>query len=165
MPRGRQRVVRRNVGTFKEWDGIPGISAAAAAVGTSLGGTLTFLRAQTLLRIRTNIYCSMDATQQIGDTMGITFGLGIFSTDAVTAGAGSVPDPSAEAEYPWIWWHDMFLRSEVAAAQDQWGTSSQFVQVDSKAMRKVKAAAAAAAEIPGIPSHSLNVPTLRRTTL
>jgi len=70
--------------------------------------------------------------------MRISYGIGIASSDAVAAGSGSLPDPGAEPDYPWLWWGETMLQAENAAAEEVFGTSAQIMQIDSKAMRKVK---------------------------
>ena len=70
------------------------------------------------------------------DAADITFGLGLFATDAVNAGAGSLPDPAAEGEFPWLWYGQAIMRSPGAdlAAPG----AMQLLEVDTKAMRKFK---------------------------
>ena len=123
---------------FKQWTSIPGIDLLASTNVTLLGGSLAFLIPATILRCRTNVYAAFDGTQQGSDRLDVTYGLGIVSTDAFAAGAGSVPDPASEPEFPWLWWYSQALRSELASAENVWGVSAQFVEMDTKAMRKVK---------------------------
>ena len=52
------------------------------------------------------------------------------------AGAGSMPDPSAEPEYPWIWFGETMLYSPNANFADP--MINQRLEIDSKAMRKFK---------------------------
>ena len=80
----------------------------------------------------------MDPTKQVADTIGITWGLGIVSTDAATLGATALPDPAGDSDFPWLWWGDMFLRSHNAGHEEAWGLSAQKLEVDTKAMRRVK---------------------------
>ena len=123
---------------FKEWFSIPGLLTQRASDGTEVGGSVSFAAPATLMRFRSGIQASFDETKQAGDEMNIAFGLGIFSTDAVTLGSTALPDPASEPEYPWIWWGEIFLESFVAAAAEAWGFPQQKLMVDSKAMRKVK---------------------------
>ena len=138
MARGRVYTRPAKKIDFKEWVGIPSLSTAQVADTTVLGGSLAFAIPATILRVRGAVQAAMDSTMQIADEMEITWGLGIISSDAFAAGAGSVPDPAGEIEYPWLWWGTMFLRSEIAAGLNNWGTSAQRLEVDTKAMRKVK---------------------------
>ena len=128
-----QKVIDR-----KEWSNTLVSAFSTAVAQTNVGGTLLFLGPATILRCRGFVQASFDATVQVGDRMNIAFGLGVFSSDAVTAGAGSLPDPFAEPEFPWMWWGTMRLSAEVAAGSQSWGTASQRLEVDTKAMRKIK---------------------------
>jgi len=124
---------------YKGWLGIAALDAPSITTATtSKGASLAFTAPATILRCRGYVQANFDATQQIADTMGIAFGLGIVSSDAVAAGAGSLPDPFGDADYPWLWWQSMFLRSEIAAGVHAWGLSAQRIDVDTKAMRRVK---------------------------
>ena len=75
---------------------------------------------------------------QAGDEMRVIFGLGIISTDAFGLGPTAFPDPGGEPEYSWLWWATMHLEAFAATAREQYGTSSQILQVDTKAMRKIR---------------------------
>jgi len=124
---------------YKEWTGMNFSDQTAAADGTLIGaGLISFAVPATILRARGFVQASFDATQQVGDRMRVTWGLGIVSTDAATLGATAVPDPAGEPEYPWLWWGSMLLRSELAAGVNAWGLSAQRLEVDTKAMRRVK---------------------------
>ncbi len=129
--RGSGRVI-----DFKAWGLIPLLSADVSTDGTTQGASLVFTSPGTILRVRGYVQAHFDLTVQVGDEMKITFGLGIVSTDAFDAGA--VPDLGSEADYPWLWWGEIFLRSELAAGPSAWGISAQRVEVDSKAMRRFK---------------------------
>ena len=97
------------------------------------------------MRLLGNLEVSFDPSIALvaNDEVDITVGLGIFSTDAVAVGAGSVPDPAAEPEYPWLLWQVMnlytpFSTSGVAVAQMAYGSASKIWKFDSRVMRKVK---------------------------
>ncbi len=79
----------------------------------------------------------MDETKQVGDIFALVLGLGIVSTDAFNAGSGSLPDPSAEPEYPWLWWDEIRLEAFVAAGEEALGSTHQRIVLDTKAMRKI----------------------------
>ena len=108
------------------------------ASGTSIGGILTFAEPATILRCRGFCQASFDATMQVGDSIDVTWGLGIVSADAAAVGASAVPDPETDPEYPWLWWDSMQLRSNLAAGVNAWGLSAQRIDIDTKAMRWVK---------------------------
>ena len=117
-----------------------GLSTIESAVNaTAIGAnSLGFTQAETILRCRGYVTASMDSTKQAGDEMTCTFGLGIFSSDAFALGATAMPEPSSDAVYPWLWWAQMHLHAEITGGTEAWGLTQQILQVDSKAMRRVK---------------------------
>ncbi len=125
---------------FKEWASLGGLSTEVASDTTALAGGLSFLAPGTILRIvGGGGLFRFDADKQIDDSLTITLGIGIVSTDAFTAGAASMPDPDDEVAYPWLWWTSFTLDSQVAAASDDAGGSLYRVPpIDSKSMRKFK---------------------------
>ncbi len=122
----------------KEWTFLAGQTQDVTADSTFIAqGFLNFAIPGTILRCRGNFLVSMliggltaDDQTQVG------FGLALLSTDAVAAGAGSLPDPLGEPGFPWLWWSDTTvytINADVAEA-----AVSQRVVVDTKAMRKFK---------------------------
>ena len=135
----RRRSSGGRVLDMKQWSDVPRSTASIATATTTLGaGVLAFAEPATILRCRGFFQASLNASQQVGDTIALTIGLGIVSTDAATVGAGSMPDPGGEPEYPWLWWGSMFLRSYLAVGVNAWGISAQRLEIDTKAMRRVK---------------------------
>ena len=127
----------RKIG-FKSWVTIPAAVNNTGSATTILGGSLAFDQAMTILRCRGHVQASMDPTKQVADTIACTFALGVASSDAVAVGAGSLPDPVENADYPWLWWGDMFLRCHKTLGEEAWGLTAQHMVVDTKAMRKMK---------------------------
>jgi len=124
---------------FKAWLGMAATDISVGSAQTNLGSSLAFTAPGTILRCRGYVQAAMDATKQVDDTIGLAFGLCIASTEAVAAGAASVPDPFDEVEYPWLWWGSMFLRSSTTTTEgNAWGTTAQRLEVDTKAMRRFK---------------------------
>jgi len=123
---------------YKAWLAVPALQTDVSGTSTTLSGALNFAAPATVLRCRGFVQASMDETKQAGDILEIVWALGIISTDAFTAGAGSVPDPGSEPEYPWLWWGGMHLEAFVAVGIEQWGSTSQRLEVDTKAMRRIK---------------------------
>ncbi len=123
---------------FKSWSAVPGLSANISADSTFLAsGFLSFLVPATILRVRGAVQAGFRTSGlTIADEASIVFGLGIFSTDAVVAGAGSLPDPSQEPDYPWMWYGEIILMAPVADFTPP--LTVQRLEVDTKAMRKVK---------------------------
>ncbi len=134
-------MARRHTGRvidFKAWLAIPSWSAAVSGTSTTINGILSFTGPGTILRARGFVQASLDATMQVGDEISMAWGLGIVSTDAAVAGATAMPDPGGDADYPWLWWEQMTLRSEETLQGFSWGLTAQRVDVDTKAMRKFK---------------------------
>ena len=134
------RIIRRPGKTidYKQWVSIPLIELISASSQTVQGASIAFAIPATILRCRGQLSVAMDETKQVGDLISIGLGLGIVSSDAFAAGAGSMPDPSGEPEYPWLWWAEFRLESFVAAGEEAWGTTARQVEFDTKSMRKVK---------------------------
>jgi len=125
---------------YKRWDSLLALRQAFATVGTRFAsGSIPFTESATILRCRlTDCLVFLDNTQQAGDQMSVIFGLGIVSTDAFVAGAGSVPDPGGEPEYPWLWWGRYSLEGDVAASSPGLGTNVVRFSADTKAMRRIR---------------------------
>ena len=124
---------------FKQWTSILALGTSVNTDELVQGASLAFGNSATILRIRGAVQASFDSTNTAGDDITLTWALGMVSTDAFAAGLGSMPDPAGEPEYPWLWWGTMFLHSELTVAPPGgWGTLAQRLEVDSKAMRKVK---------------------------
>jgi len=131
---------RSGRGPDYDWLGLDGNQVTFSAPGkTTLSGSFAFLTKQTIMRVRSGGFmCMLDATQQVGDFIEIAVGLCVASTDAVAAGAGSLPDAFADIGYPWLWWTAFHLRSELAAGVNDLGSSVyRSGPIDSKAMRRV----------------------------
>ena len=123
---------------YKQWTSLLSLVRDESTTSTFQGAAINFLEPATILRMRGFVSAAFDETMQVGDEFMVTFGLGIISSDAFAAGAASIPDPASEPEYPWLWWGAMFLQANVAAAQEVWGQTAMRLEVDSKAMRRVK---------------------------
>jgi len=133
LPRGGGKKI-----DFKQWGSITGLIAELSANQTTISGSLAFTVPATILRFRGYVAAMFDESMQAGDQLILTFGLGLFSTDAVALGATAMPEPANEPEFPWIWWKEMRLDAFAAAAVSTYGSTNQRYEVDSRAMRKVK---------------------------
>jgi hypothetical protein len=123
----------------KSWVGLPRSITSLSTNATFLGGVLDFIGPGTLLRFRCNdILMTFNATQQVDDDINLTLGLGIVSTDAAALGATAMPDPLGEPDYPWVWWGNYTLRSQLSSGVNGLGSSVIRIEADSKAMRRVK---------------------------
>ncbi len=132
MARGAKTIDR------KEWTNMLFTSNDIATETTTAGGSVAFAIPGTVLRVRGYVQAMFDESAQVTDRMIVTFGLGLFSTDAVALGATALPEPKDEPEYPWLWWGEMHLQSNATAGPISWGPTAQRLEVDSRAMRKFK---------------------------
>ncbi len=127
----------------KQWDSIAATSQPITAVGTTLGASLAVTAAQTVLRMIGGFRLASTGVATAADNCRITVGIGVVSTDAFTAGSGSVPDPGGEPDYPWLYWKSTHLFypaavSATAGQGDQTGVGSATVLFDIRSMRKMK---------------------------
>ena len=122
---------------FKQWTFIPGGSFDFTAAGTTGGpGSLGFTQPGTILRIRGLVRVAFLVTGiTADDEANVVFGIALVSTDAA-ASSTSLPDPSQEPEYPWLWYGEAIMYSP---NQDFSDPMIQLeLPIDSKAMRKFK---------------------------
>ena len=90
----------------------------------------------TIVRTRGSVLIFLNAVDAAAEGFVGALGLGIVSDEAFAAGAASVPGPLNVPEWPgWIW-HSYF--HILAAANIGEGTVMQRIEIDSKAMRKIK---------------------------
>jgi len=96
---------------------------------------------QTLMRIRGNVSVQLNATA-VGERALVLVGLCIMSGDAFgVAGDSAAPEifgTAASDEINWIWSSGLFI-SSLAEAAIQPDALSMSIDIDSKAMRKMKA--------------------------
>ncbi len=129
---------------LKEWSSviIGGGSANLTANATAIIGNFAAVTvAQTILRARGEVFVSIGAALTALDEARVGFGLGIVSEDAASVGAGSMPDPIGDPEYPWLWWHVHHFFSPFATdgtGTDDFGVGVVRIPVDTKAQRKLK---------------------------
>ncbi len=120
----------------RAWNAIPAIFLDFTADATVLGGSLAFNAPTTVVRMIGEYHLTPTAAPTATDECILAVGIGIVSSDAFAAGAGSVPDPSGESEYPWLYWasHPFFF-----AGTGTTGAGFNFRhRFDIKSMRKVK---------------------------
>ena len=122
---------------IKEWGAIPLSNQALTGDGTTLGGSLAFVAAATIMRCLGEYVITPTSTPTGGDAVAIAIGLGIASTDAVTAGAGSLPDPSGEGDFPWLYWkrHAFFMADGAVAPRIANALRMEF---DVRSMRRIR---------------------------
>ncbi len=124
---------------YKAWLSMPSVVLGLTGDGTSVGTALSFVGPGTILRSRGRIQASLNPSgKSVDDHVKIGLGLGIVSTDVFTVGGTSMPDPSGEPEYPWLWWDEFHLRAQSTTGIEVFGSSVKEIMLDTKAMRKVK---------------------------
>ena len=125
---------------YKAWLEHTGLGTEFASATTQIGlGGLSFTAPGTILRCHySDLLVMFDATQQVDDSMTITMGLGIVSTDAFTVGDSAMPDPVGDIGYPWLMWDTFALESQLAAGQQAIGATVVRRSYDVKSMRRVK---------------------------
>ena len=125
----------------KDWFSTGSSRNVITAEGTTvMAGQLGSAQAQTILRIRGEFLIAFNAATAASDACLLTFGIGVVSTDAAVGGA--VPDPAVEGGYPWMWYKSVPMQSTFAidgTGTDHSGQLQTRVEVDSKAMRRIKA--------------------------
>lgn len=122
----------------KEWACIPSFVQAMTANATFATGALAFASSATVMRMLGEYVITPTAAPGAGDQVKVTIGIGKVSTDAATAGAGSLPDPAEECEYPWLYWAEhSFLFSGTQSERDG-GAGVVRVPFDIRSMRKFK---------------------------
>ncbi len=122
----------------KIWSAIPGISLALTASGTSLGGSISFATADTVLRMMGQYIITPTSAPAALDNARVVVAIGVVSSDAFAAGSASVPDPAGEPEYPWLYWADHPLFFSTSTTDPNSGASTLRHSFDVRSMRKLK---------------------------
>ncbi len=140
MARNRYAVQRRPAKRSSTWAflSVPlvNVAADASVLLTQFNAAALALRPFTI--VRTHLMLHVASDQQVADEhVRGALGLGVVSEDAAAAGAGSIPDPFADADFGWFVWQPFineFLFITGSGIQEPAGST---YTVDSKAMRKV----------------------------
>jgi len=108
-------------------------TGGASSLGVTTSGA-------TLIRTRGTGSVKMDPAA--ADASGVlAIGLGIYSSDAFTAGAASLPSPLTDLDYDWVW-HSLFSlgpsTAVVVADEESSIMLCRSFEIDSKAMRILK---------------------------
>ena len=125
-----------------EW--FAGVGGTAVTVITSsvsaiLGnGVVTTFGEETLVRTRGLVDLFLTSSTSPGDGFFGALGIGLVSTPAFAAGAGSIPTPIQEIDWDgWLWYSHFSVHEDSADGQGS-GAAHQRIILDSKAMRKVQ---------------------------
>ncbi len=123
----------------KQWEIIQGAPQILSAGGTSIVGSLAPTEAITVIRMlgEYNIGIGTAAPTALDEAQ-IGLGICVVSTDAVLAGAASMPDPSDDIGYPWLFWADHFLFFPTNTQTNASRQSSVRRSFDVHSMRKIK---------------------------
>ncbi len=126
----------------KHWHSLGSSTVAAlTGAGTTLLDSLSDADNDpfTVLRlIGELVIAENDTGIVVADACQITVGIGVVSTDAAAVGSTAMPDPAAEADYPWLWWYAGSFLFPEASLGVRGGTAGQArIRIESSAMRKV----------------------------
>ena len=139
MPGRRGRTgfpVRSGAVHNKEWE----VTAFNdTALDNGIGQAIIFTpftndRSETLLRMRGLL--TVETGSPVAANERVLLGCGIAVVSATAAAAGAVPLPVTDGAYPWLWHGWLKVSTLAAAAEPNFRMSS--IEVDSKAMRKMK---------------------------
>ncbi len=127
----------------KQWDSILALQQAVSASGTFIGSALGSTTAQTVLRMLGEYLINSTGVAVAGDQCRVTMAIGVVSSDAFAAGAGSLPDPGGEPDYPWLYWasHNLMWPAAVSGTAGEGAPSIAGVvrkAFDIKSMRRMK---------------------------
>ena len=123
------------------WNAGPGgittraISAPGASfVGQSIQAVGEGL---TIARIRGRLSWYLTLATSVSDGFQGSFGIGIASLAAVTAGVGSVPTPITEqGSENWLYWTPLSVHGAVVSSTALGEETKETIEIDTKAMRK-----------------------------
>ena len=112
-------------------------AASDAAIQTSLNAAALALRPFTIVRTRGYVYVVSDQVSAI-ETQDWAYGEIIVSDQAVAVGITAVPTPSADSQSSWHVYERGSTKFEFITGAGFQASTGQFMQFDSKAMRKVE---------------------------
>ena len=120
------------------WTGHAGFSVGFTTTQVIATGSILFIAAGTVVRIRGHASVGMDVGA--ADNAGaVALGLIIVKNNALVAGATAVPSPVNEIDAEWLW-HGWFSLNSITGTQsDDEGGQRVLREIDTKAMRKFKA--------------------------
>jgi len=122
----------------KLWSFIPGFTIDLTGDGTFAVGSIAFTSPSTVIRMLGQYIIVPTTAPTALDQAKVVIGIGKVSTDAVAAGAGSLPDPSQEPNYPWLYWatHSLFFGG-TSADPASLGAAVR-AEFDIRSMRKMR---------------------------
>ena len=150
MPRQRQsRSGYAPAKRLTAWGLGPGADTAADSNRTAIStpsvtiigsGITPLIPGLTLIRMRGMVEYALVAASAAQDSIVYGFGIGMTEVEAFTAGAGSVPSPITDAEWPgWLFVDYGTMSTSVGAlAVGDPSENPRRVEIDTKAMRKFR---------------------------
>jgi len=130
---------RRGRKTDYAWLNLDDVLNAFTSNALAIIGTLSFTGPGTIHRVRGGEVSGFFVASAASDLATIVLALGIVSTDAATAGVGSMPAPFGDTDYPWMWWKSFTLSdSDASGGQGVLGMHYFRTEIETKAMRIVK---------------------------
>ncbi len=123
----------------KAWDSIAATQLTMTADGVHMGssGFAPGLGPMTVLRMIGEYTIQPTAAITALDACRVTVAIGVVSSDAFAAGVGSMPDPSSEPDYPWLYWadHPLYFAATDATVDPKNDTTSLRHRFDIRSMR------------------------------
>ena len=144
LPRGFDRSVPRRLtswvlgpgGDDIAFDPVSFTGSSSALIGSGITPSVDRF---TIVRTRGFMNIRLQAADAAGSGFTYAAGIGIVSLDAFTAGISSTPFPFNDVNWPgWLWHHMGVFKSPVGALTVGAGLADQHIEIDSKAMRKLR---------------------------
>ncbi len=120
------------------WQGVQGTISSITTANKVGTGSIFFDAAQTVMRIRGNVLASLDFVAA-NEKLSLALGLIVITDAVLAAGPTAMPSPIAVPDAEWIWHQYIPLQAQGAAQVEDLGNQVFRAEIDSKAMRKVKA--------------------------
>ena len=122
----------------KHWHSIPGTQLTFTGDATQIVGSLALDGPFTVVRMLGDYQIGLTAAPGALDAVAIAVGIGVVSSDAVTAGALSMPDPFGEPDFPWLFWaeHSLFYTGTGTGPASSISNAGR--SFDVRSMRKMK---------------------------
>ena len=118
------------------------MNLVSAGTGTIIQSGAQLLEdGATLLRLRGAFHCMLASVDSIAGGYVGSIGVGIVTAQAFAIGVTACPTPEMDAEWDgWLFWMPVFCKTITATIGDaiNAGVVSQRIEVDSKAMRKLR---------------------------
>ncbi len=123
----------------KSWSALTALNQAFTGNLTAiLSGATESLEALTVMRLIGDYVISPSQAPVVQDQARISVGIAKVSTDAAAAGAGSMPDPDDEPNFPWLYFASHPFHFADVSSDPSSAAASVRVHFDVKTMRKCK---------------------------